>query len=321
MNYHKITPKLDFSSNLLISTPSSSSTIMKFASNRHEKSSSLLRLPPIRSSKAFLPSTRKNDPSLLSFDRHKTFLDGKETNDSSKEGFDISVSSPLRRILSNNKSNIKDNRSIDPHQKNLKENTGMMLDLYNDLKLLKSPLNENKHTLNHDHMYKSPKSEQMHFPKMQTKRLEGLGELKIGGLHQINDNQNKHIMPTSLKNTDHFQMFFNPAILFSKQLIEKDDLPKLEPSKCSSKKNGVIKAYAANTHQGLIRNYNEDRVAIILNIIKPSTKKVQDWPSCSFFAIYDGHGGSKCAEFLRDNLHHYVIYKFIYIFITKYISF
>jgi protein phosphatase PTC2/3 len=23
--------------------------------------------------------------------------------------------------------------------------------------------------------------------------------------------------------------------------------------------------------------------------------------------VYDGHGGSACAEFLRDNLHHYVI--------------
>jgi protein phosphatase 2C family protein 2/3 len=24
------------------------------------------------------------------------------------------------------------------------------------------------------------------------------------------------------------------------------------------------------------------------------------WPECSFFAIYDGHGGAKCADFLRD---------------------
>ena len=28
-----------------------------------------------------------------------------------------------------------------------------------------------------------------------------------------------------------------------------------------------------------------------------------NWPYCSFFAIYDGHGGDKCAEYLRDNLH------------------
>ena len=33
----------------------------------------------------------------------------------------------------------------------------------------------------------------------------------------------------------------------------------------------------------------------------------QKWPRCSYFGIYDGHGGSLCADFLRDNLHTYVI--------------
>ena len=55
------------------------------------------------------------------------------------------------------------------------------------------------------------------------------------------------------------------------------------------------------------RNYNEDRVSIILNIIKPSTYVGKEWPKSSFFAIYDGHGGSACADFLRDNLHQYII--------------
>ena len=59
-----------------------------------------------------------------------------------------------------------------------------------------------------------------------------------------------------------------------------------------------------------MRNYNEDRVSIILNIIRPDNKKnVTDWPDCSFFAIYDGHGGEKCPEFLRDNLHQMVDFK------------
>lgn len=84
-------------------------------------------------------------------------------------------------------------------------------------------------------------------------------------------------------------------------------MPKLDPSKCSTKENGTIVAYAANTHQGLIRNYNEDRVSIILNIVKPTNKNVDKWPSCSFFAVYDGHAGAGCADFLRDNLHHFVL--------------
>ena len=83
-------------------------------------------------------------------------------------------------------------------------------------------------------------------------------------------------------------------------------IPNYEQTKHSSKKNGVIKSYAANTNQGLVRNYNEDRVSIILNITKPNTKNDKIWPKCSFFGIYDGHGGVFCADFLKDNLHQFV---------------
>ena len=92
-------------------------------------------------------------------------------------------------------------------------------------------------------------------------------------------------------------------------------LPNHEPVKHSNKSNGIIRAYAANTNQGPVRyfhtyinrNYNEDRVAIILNIVKPPKKITNYWPKISFFGLYDGHGGSNCADFLRDNLHHYVL--------------
>jgi protein phosphatase 2C family protein 2/3 len=55
-----------------------------------------------------------------------------------------------------------------------------------------------------------------------------------------------------------------------------------------------------------IRDYNEDRVSIIYNIAKPQSYKGDDWPKCSFFGLYDGHGGSRCADYLRDNLHKFV---------------
>ena len=58
----------------------------------------------------------------------------------------------------------------------------------------------------------------------------------------------------------------------------------------------------------LCRNYNEDRVSIILNISKPKFKDhIEYWPKCIFFAVYDGHGGSTCADFLKDSLHQFVI--------------
>ena len=53
-----------------------------------------------------------------------------------------------------------------------------------------------------------------------------------------------------------------------------------------------VKAFAYNTHQGNIRDYNEDAIQVtqIENNIK-------------FFAIYDGHGGNSCYNLLRDTLH------------------
>ena len=73
--------------------------------------------------------------------------------------------------------------------------------------------------------------------------------------------------------------------------------------KISTKSYGVIKSYAANTNQGIIRDYNEDRVSIIINITKPNNYNNEiNWPKASYFAVFDGHGGNKCADFLRDNL-------------------
>ena len=72
-----------------------------------------------------------------------------------------------------------------------------------------------------------------------------------------------------------------------------------------NKSNGVVKAYSANTFEGLVRNYNEDRVSIILNISKPENET--NWPKCSYFGVFDGHGGSLCSDFLRDNLHKFII--------------
>lgn len=43
---------------------------------------------------------------------------------------------------------------------------------------------------------------------------------------------------------------------------------------------------------------------------RPHSKKISqpaDWPKCSYFAIYDGHGGSACADFLKECLHTIII--------------
>ena len=78
---------------------------------------------------------------------------------------------------------------------------------------------------------------------------------------------------------------------------------KYEKSKTSKKKMGIIKTYGVNTYQGTVRNYNEDRVSIIINMNRPNNYHKKNWPKISFFGIYDGHGGDTCSEYLKDNLH------------------
>ena len=83
----------------------------------------------------------------------------------------------------------------------------------------------------------------------------------------------------------------------------------LNKVRISHKAYGIIEAYATITSSGK-RSYNEDRVSIIYNIPKPqgyNENKNSPWPNCSFFGLYDGHGGSAACDFLRDNLHKYII--------------
>ena len=77
----------------------------------------------------------------------------------------------------------------------------------------------------------------------------------------------------------------------------------------SHKPFGIIHSYATMTSNGK-RDYNEDRVSIVYNIPKPPNykeSKDNSWPNCSFFGLYDGHGGNGACDFLRDNLHKFII--------------
>jgi hypothetical protein len=120
---------------------------------------------------------------------------------------------------------------------------------------------------------------------------------------------------SSLKQTEEPMSAFDTFVSRLAKVQTHNIIPNYEPSKSSEKSHGIVKGFAVCTNQGLVRNYNEDRVAIVLNILKPSNKDADDyWPNCSIFGIFDGHGGAKCAEYLRNNLHHYVT---ISIFLDK----
>jgi len=93
-------------------------------------------------------------------------------------------------------------------------------------------------------------------------------------------------------------MMSPPLIVFGGQ-----NAVRLDPllTRKSATASDDILAYAAGTHNGIIRNYNEDRLAIVLNYKLKS--KNGDPVICNFFGIYDGHGGVSVADYLKNNLH------------------
>lgn len=67
------------------------------------------------------------------------------------------------------------------------------------------------------------------------------------------------------------------------------------------KSNNEVKIVSANTNRGSFRNYNEDRISIVLNIKGKNDSKY------NYFGVFDGHAGNNCSEFLKDTLHKYII--------------
>ena len=54
-----------------------------------------------------------------------------------------------------------------------------------------------------------------------------------------------------------------------------------------------LRAFAANSHKGNVKAFNEDRICIV-------TRLSNEHPDTSIFAVYDGHGGQGCAEYLKE---------------------
>ena len=207
--------------------------------------------------------------SVLSHYKYSTPVINKITKDINLESKENRVNTFYN--LNNNNKNIKFN--IIPHSLTLNKN------------------NQNQPSYNHNHISKLIQPD------------------KLKNFYHFYEKEN------SKKIDSNFKEVFNNNIIELKDLIGKNsnkpiDInmlsepnPKLNQGKISSKSFGVITSYAANTHQGVVRNYNEDRVSIIINMNKLTNyNSTIPWPKISYFAIFDGHAGNKCAEYLRENL-------------------
>ena len=75
----------------------------------------------------------------------------------------------------------------------------------------------------------------------------------------------------------------------------------------STKIISPLKSFAYNSFRGLYKEYNEDKVSVVFQIKKPSPSKMKSWPKISYFAIFDGHGGETCSQFLKENFLNFLI--------------
>ncbi len=124
-----------------------------------------------------------------------------------------------------------------------------------------------------------------------------------------NNNSNNNINIDYKKNYNNNVYNFNYNYDNSLEKILSENYSMYQDAKHSLNSFDLIASYGVNTYRGIFRNYNEDRVSIIVNA--KNTKKTfrsdkNKWPNISYFGVFDGHAGNKCSEYLKNNLHHYI---------------
>ena len=126
--------------------------------------------------------------------------------------------------------------------------------------------------------------------------------------NNLNNSSNNNNLNNSSNNNNSIKIKQSTDLSISRLCnLEFENFPKVE---INSNPFFKISGYGANTYNGIARNYNEDRLKIIvdykLNKVVTDLKGQAVNPQISYFAIYDGHGGNKCSNFLQENLHKYI---------------
>jgi len=133
-------------------------------------------------------------------------------------------------------------------------------------------------------------------------------ENHINNKHNININASTIINPGNTEQ-DTFQKYVTINDIIGEKCDLNLDILNLffenyDQSKTSKKTMGSIKSYGVNTYQGIVRNYNEDRVSIIINMNKPKNF-LKKWPKISFFGMMDmgGKGVLNFSEIIYTNIY------------------
>ena len=146
-------------------------------------------------------------------------------------------------------------------------------------------------------------------PNLKKIKLKNNNSHNINDLNNYNISNNNNITNYNKNNNNfnnyNYNIYLNQGISLERLLNENYSM--YQEAKHSSNSFGYISAYGVNTYRGIFRNYNEDRVSIVVNAKYPKKTNGSNndlYPNVSFFGIYDGHAGNKCSEYLKNNLHH-----------------
>ena len=134
-----------------------------------------------------------------------------------------------------------------------------------------------------------------------------------------NNNNNEFIIDDFFKDTKPFdENNYNNNLNDNEQNEEihpldafLDSVQEIPNNETSNDSFDIISAFGCNSYNGLVRHYNEDKIKIIIDV--NNNTQIFNFPSnnlnnlkVSYFAIFDGHGGDKCCEFLKNNFHYYI---------------
>jgi len=133
--------------------------------------------------------------------------------------------------------------------------------------------------------------------------------------NQIRNSQgqiiNKNISPNIINQPQINQIInkngLNPISELNISSLANIEYGRYPPVELSPNSFNKISGYGANSYNGIARNYNEDRIKVILDYKLRKTIHSANgniiYPNISYFGIYDGHGGNKCSNFLQEKLH------------------
>ena len=141
--------------------------------------------------------------------------------------------------------------------------------------------------------------------KFQTEKDKEEKDKRSSSQRIINTNKINNIIDFKSKILLKFNHNNNKKISLEEILSE--SYPFYQSAKYSENPYDKIRSYGVNTYRGTVRQYNEDRVTILIDAsVNKNSNLKKFFQKISFFSIYDGHAGDRCSEYLKSYLHQYI---------------